>query len=68
MTTEFTPTTGNLRAAWQTYVGMERNTGPEFDRWLAALKAEVWAEGYEQCNSHEGGYHHDDNPYGEVDA
>ncbi len=41
MTDEYTPTTEDMRSAWQAFVGMERNTRPEFDRWLATHDREV---------------------------
>lgn len=34
-----------------------------FDRWLNEIRAEAWDEGYSECNSHEGYFYSDENPY-----
>lgn len=48
MSDPYTPTTEEVREAYaEDDVGVPRpKYYPEFDRWLASVKAEAWKEGY----------------------
>ena len=57
---DYTPTTEDVREAYASW----SDAYPEFDRWLAEVKAQVWDEAYTE------GYRHgtcdvepSDNPY-----
>lgn len=71
---DYTPTNVEVRVAYVAYRSsadtlQQARTlhtpifGPEFDRWLAEVKAEAWEEGWCQKSLQVDGYEWDWNPY-----